>query len=247
MLFSPLEQFSIDTLLPLYWSQYDVSFTNTSLFMVIASVCIVSLNVLYTPKLVCTRYQSIVEQVYVFVCDICIEQLGTRKAHLYFPFVFTLFVFLVFTNLIGLIPYAFTPTTHLVLTFTLSFTIFIGVTLIGFNIHGIRFFEFFLPPGVPYAISPLLVLIELISYIFRGISLGVRLFANMMAGHTLLTIFSGFVVSLCALGIMGTIVSVVPLTIVFALTFLEVGVALLQAYVFTILTVVYIRDSVELH
>jgi len=158
----------------------------------------------------------------------------------YFPFVFTLFMFVLFGNLLGMTPYSFTFTSHIAVTFALAIVIFIGVTILGFAKHGIHFFSFFLPPGTPLPMWPLLIPIEVISYLSRPISLSVRLFANMLAGHTLLKVIAGFI---AVLGVFG----VVPLAFVVVLTGLEILIAFLQAYVFTILTCLYINDALHLH
>lgn len=197
-------------------------------------------------SLVPSRWQSFLEMIYEFVANLVEEQIG-QSGKKYFPFIFTLFTFLLFSNLIGMIPYSFTTTSHLIVTFTLSVSVFLGVTLIGFQIHGIHFFSFLLPPGAPLALAPFLVVIELVSYSFRAISLGVRLFANMMAGHTLVKILSGFAWTMLSVGGIMYLVSVIPFLVVFALIFLEVGVACLQAYVFTILTCIYLNDAIHLH
>jgi F-type H+-transporting ATPase subunit a len=159
----------------------------------------------------------------------------------YFPFVFTLFMFVLFLNMLGMVPYSFTVTSHIIVTFAMALFIFIGVTIIGFIRHGAGFLKFFVPSGVPMALLPLLVVIELISYFTRPISLSVRLFANMMAGHTMLKVFGAFVV---ALGIVG---GWAPLAFMVAFTGLEVLVAFLQAYVFAILTCIYLNDAIHMH
>jgi len=185
MMWSPLEQFSIISLLPLHVGNFYFSFTNSSLFLFLSTglfLLLFSLVTVQGGRLVPTYWQSFLEMVYEFVLNLVNEQLGAHGKK-YFPFIFTLFVFLLCNNLIGMIPYSFTTTSHLVITFSLSISIFLAVTIIGFQIHGIHFFSFLLPPGAPLALAPFLVVIELVSYCFRGISLGVRLFANMMAGH----------------------------------------------------------------
>jgi F-type H+-transporting ATPase subunit a len=161
--------------------------------------------------------------------------------------VITLFVYLLFTNLIGMVPYSFTATSHLVITFGLSFSLFFGITIVGFIHHGLHFFSFLLPKGAPLILAPLLVVLELVSYGFRAISLGVRLFANMMAGHTLVKILSGFAWTMLSVGGILSVASVLPFLIVFALIGLEIGVACLQAYVFTILICIYLNDAINLH
>jgi len=248
-MWSPLEQFSIISLLPLHVGNFYFSFTNSSLFLFLSTglfLLLFSLVTVQGGRLVPTNWQSFVEMIYEFVLNLVNEQLGEHGKK-YFPLIFTLFVFLLCNNLIGMIPYSFTTTSHLVVTFSLSISIFLAVTIIGFQIHGIHFFSFLLPPGAPLALAPFLVVIELVSYCFRGISLGVRLFANMMAGHTLVKILSGFSWTMMAAGGLLSVASVIPFGVVFALVFLEVGVACLQAYVFTILTCIYLNDAIHLH
>ena len=247
--FSPLEQFTLISLIPLHFGNFYISFTNSSLFMIMATglfLLLLSFVTVGGGTLVPGPWQSFTEMLYEFVTNLVREQIGP-KGNKYFPVVFTIFTFILFSNLIGIVPYSFTTTSHFVVTFTLSFSIFIAVTIIGFQIHGLHFFSFLLPPGAPLILAPFLVVIELVSYCFRGISLGVRLFANMMAGHTLVKILSGFAWSMLSLAGLLKVVSLVPFLVVFALMFLEVGVACLQAYVFTILTCIYLNDSIHLH
>ena len=247
--FSPLEQFTIISLIPLNIGNFYFSFTNSSLFMMLTTgLFLTLLNLVMTNggTLVPTRWQSFVEMIYEFVISLVSEQVG-EKGKKYFPIMFTTFTFLLFSNLIGMIPYSFTTTSHLVVTFSLSVTIFIAVTIIGFQIHGLHFFSFLLPPGAPLILAPFLVVIELVSYCFRAISLGVRLFANMMAGHTLVKILSGFAWTMLSLGGILKLAAFIPFLVVFALMFLEVGVACLQAYVFTILSCIYLNDAIHLH
>ena len=246
---SPLEQFAIISLIPLHIGNFYFSFTNSSLFMLLTTGFFLLLCYFVTQHggtLVPSRWQSFIEMIFEFIANLVEEQVGA-KGKKYFPLIFSIFTFLLFSNLIGMIPYSFTTTSHLIVTFSLSVSIFIAVTLIGFQIHGIHFFSFLLPPGAPLALAPFLVVIELVSYSFRAISLGVRLFANMMAGHTLVKILSGFAWTMLQVGGIMYIVSFIPFLVVFALTFLEVGVACLQAYVFTILTCIYLNDAIHLH
>jgi F-type H+-transporting ATPase subunit a len=249
MLFSPLEQFSIISLLPLRIGNIYFSFTNSSLFLLLTTALVFTLFQMVTQNggfLIPSRWQSFVEMIYQFVVSLVDEQIG-GKGGKYFPLIFTIFVFLLFTNLIGMIPYSFTATSHLVVTFGLSLSLFIGVTIVGFQIHGLHFFSFLLPKGAPLILAPLLVVLELVSYCFRAVSLGVRLFANMMAGHTLVKILSGFAWTMLSVGGILGVASVIPFAVVFALTGLEIGVACLQAYVFTILICIYLNDSINLH
>ncbi len=249
MIFTPLEQFSIVSLIPFHFGNIYLSFTNSSLYLMLTTGLIFTLFFLVTKNggyLVPSRWQSLVEMIYEFVVSLVYEQIG-KKGEKYFPLIFTVFVFLLFTNLIGMIPYSFTATSHFLVTFGLSLSIFIGITIVGFQTHGLHFFSFLLPKGAPLALAPLLVVLELVSYCFRAISLGVRLFANMMAGHTLVKILSGFAWTMLSVGGLLGLASVVPFGVVFALTGLEIGVACLQAYVFTILTCIYLNDAINLH
>lgn len=185
------------------------------------------------------RWQCAAEMAYEFIANMLRDTVG-QEGRKYFPFVFTVFMFVLFGNLLGMVPYSFTFTSHIVVTFALAFIIFVGVTILGFVKHGFHFFSFFVPPGTPLPMYPLLIPIEVISYLSRPISLSVRLFANMLAGHTLLKVIAGFV---WALGVFG----ILPLAFVVALTGLEILIACLQAYVFTILTCLYINDALHLH
>lgn len=248
-MFSPLEQFTIVTLVPMNVGNLYFSFTNSAFFMMLSTGFFLALFWCVTyqgGRLVPTYWQSLLEMMYEFVLNLVQEQIG-EKGKVYFPILFTTFTFLLCNNLLGMIPYSFTTTSHVVVTFTLSLSTFVAVTILGFQHHGIRFFSFLLPPGAPLMLAPFLVVIELISYCFRGISLGVRLFANMMAGHTLVKILSGFSWTMMSKGGMLFVASFVPFLVVFALTFLEIGVACLQAYVFTILTCIYLNDAIHLH
>ena len=249
MLFSPLEQKNIISLIPLRIGNLYLSFTNYSLFLLLTTERVFLLFQLVTQNggfVVPSRWQSLVEMIYEFVVSLVEEQIG-GKGRKDFPLIFTTRFFLLFTNLIGMIPYSFTATINLAVTFGLYFSLFIGLTIVGFQIHGLHFFSFLLPKGAPLALAPLLVVLELISYCFRAVSLGVRLFANMMAGHTLVKILSGFAWTMLSVGGVLAVASVVPFGVVFALIGLEIGVACLQAYVFTILTCIYLNDAINLH
>jgi F-type H+-transporting ATPase subunit a len=238
---SPLQQFEIKPIIPIELGGADVSFTNSSLFMVISLVAISGFMILGMRRgaIVPGRWQCATEMAYEFIANMLRDTVG-QEGRKYFPFVFTVFMFVLFGNLLGMVPYSFTFTSHIVVTFALAFIIFVGVTILGFVKHGLHFFSFFVPPGTPLPMYPLLIPIEVISYLSRPISLSVRLFANMLAGHTLLKVIAGFV---WALGLFG----VLPLAFVVALTGLEILIACLQAYVFTILTCLYINDALHLH
>ncbi|MBO6634278.1 F0F1 ATP synthase subunit A [Parvibaculum sp.] len=240
-----MHQFEIKTYFPLQLGSIDASFTNSSLFMVIAAalLTILMLAGMSRRAMVPGRLQSIVELSYEFIANMLRDNVGTAGLR-FFPFVFTLFMFILALNLLGMIPYSFTVTSHIIVTFALAFFIFIGVTILGFAVHGFGFFKFFVPHGVPAYLLPLVVPIEVVSYLTRPISLSVRLFANMMAGHTVLKVFAGFVI---ALGAFGYLPGLLPLAFMVALTGLEVLVAALQAYVFAILTCIYLNDALHMH
>ena len=238
---SPLKQFVIQTLVPIEIGGIDVSFTNSSLFMTVAIIAITLFLTLSmrSRSLVPGRWQSLAEIFYEFIAGMIRDNVGA-EGRKYFPYIFTLFMFILFGNLIGLIPYSFTFTSHIIVTFGIAMAVFVGVTIIGFVKHGWRFFGLLLPQGVPWYIAPLLVPIELLSYFTRPVSLSLRLFANMTAGHTMLKVFAGFV---AAIGMFGF----VPLIFVAALTGLEFLIACLQAYVFTILSCIYLNDALHMH
>lgn len=238
---SPLEQFEIKPIAPLQIGGADVSFTNSALFMVIVIIAVTLFLVLGMRKraMVPGRWQSMAELSYEFIAAMVRENVG-QEGRAYFPFVFTLFMFVLFANIIGLVPYAFTITSHIIVTFALAAVVFVGVTVIGIIKHGLRFFTFFVPPGAPLVMVPLMIPIEIMSYLARPITLSLRLFANMMAGHTLLKVIAGFVV---LLGLFGF----APLAVLTVLFVLELIVAVLQAYVFAILTCIYLHDALHLH
>nr|UWI54097.1 ATPase subunit 6 [Erigeron annuus] len=252
---SPLEQFSIIPLIPMKIGNLYFSFTNSSLFMLLTLSLVLLLIHFVTKKgggnLVPNAWQSLVELIYDFVLNLVNEQIGGLSGNVkqkFFPCILVTFTFLLFCNLQGMIPYSFTVTSHFLITLGLSFSLFIGITIVGFQRNGLHFLSFLLPAGVPLPLAPFLVLLELISYCFRALSLGIRLFANMMAGHSLVKILSGFAwTMLCMNDILYFIGDLGPLFIVLALTGLELGVAILQAYVFTILICIYLNDAINLH
>lgn len=248
---SPLEQFTVKTWGPeLEIAGYNISFTNSAAAMVAALVVVFLFSTMGMRKkaLVPGRWQSSVEMCYEFIAKMLGDTAGP-EGRKYFPFIFTLFMFVLAANLIGMIPWihAFTFTSHIVVTFAMAFFVFIGVTLIGFATHGVKFFGFFVPDGAPWYLLLILVPIEIISYLSRPISLSVRLFANMVAGHTMLKVFGGFVVSLGALGGVFAASAFLPFAFIVALTGLELLVACLQAYVFAMLTCLYLNDALHMH
>jgi len=238
---SPLAQFEIKRWVPIKIGELDISFTNSSTFMVLTVVVVSAFLILGMRRnaMIPGRWQSMVELLYIFIANLLRDTVG-KEGRPYFPFIFTVFMFILVGNLFGMIPYSFTFTSHIVVTFAMALVVFLGVTIIAIAKHRLYFFTFFMPPGVPLLMAPLLVPIEIISYLSRPISLSVRLFANMLAGHTLLKVFAGFVVSLGMFGVF-------PLAFIIALTGLEIVIALLQAFVFTILTCLYLNDALHLH
>lgn len=219
----------------------DVSFTNSAAFMMLTVLGVSVFLVLGMRRnaLVPGRWQSMAELSYVFIASLVKDTVGT-EGRPYFPLIFTVFMFVLFGNMLGMMPYAFTFTSHIIVTFTMAMAVFLGVTIIALFKHGLHFFSFFLPPGVPIFMAPLLIPIEVISYLSRPVTLSLRLFANMLAGHTLLKVIAGFII---ALGVFG----VAPLVLMVALMGLEFLIAFLQAFIFTILTCMYLHDALHLH
>ncbi len=238
---SPMEQFEIKRLLHLNIGGLDVSFTNSSTWMVIAVILATALFVVGMRRraLVPGKLQSVAELGYEFVAGMVRDNVGDAGKK-YFPFILTLFIFILFCNMLGLVPYSFTVTSHIIVTFAMALFVMVGVTIIGFAKHGLHFFSFFVPKGVPFVLLLLLVPIEIISYLIRPFSLSIRLFANMLAGHTMLKVFGGFVV------MMGVLGGWAPLAFVVVLTGLELLIAFLQAYVFAILACLYLNDAIHL-
>ena len=249
-LLSPLEQFQILPIISLNLSIFDFSITNASIILGIGlSSFIFVLYSLLSEKgnfyIAPNRIQYLVEIIYNVVYGLLNDNVGSvGKA--FFPYVFTLFTFILISNIIGLVPYSFTVTSHLIVTFALALMTFIGINLICIREHGINLLSLFLPPGSSMILALLLVPIELVSYIFRPISLSVRLFANMMAGHTLLKVIVGFAWSMLLLEDFLSILHIIPLLVLVILMGLELGVAMIQAYVFTVLTCIYLNDSINL-
>ena len=245
---SPVEQFTIKVLFALNLFGYDISFTNSALFMVLAIAvsCGFLVFAMRPASIVAGRMQGLAEMMYEFVAEMVRSNVG-NEGRPYFPFIFTLFMFILFSNLLGLIPYSYTVTSQIVVTFAMALFIFIGVTIIAVVKHGFHFFSFFIPSGAPKALLPLIFVIEVISYFIRPVSLSVRLFANMLAGHTMLKVFGGLAVMIAGAGGVFVAGSILPLVAIIGLTGLEVLVACLQAYVFTILTCMYLNDAIHLH
>ena len=240
---NPMHQFNVYKIGPeIKINGIDLSFTNASLFMLISGIFISLFLLLGTKdrKIVPGKFQLISEMLYNFISKMISDTAG-KKAKPYFSFIFSLFIFVLFCNMVGMLPYSFTVTSHIIVTLAFAMFIFIGVTILGFVIHGFKYLKIFVPSGVPMVLLPIIMIIEIISYLSRPVSLSVRLFANMMAGHTMLRVFGGFVISL------GLVAGWLPLTFSVALTGLEILVAFLQAYVFAILTCIYLNDALNLH
>ena len=249
---SPLEQFDIKTIVPIHIGGIDASFTNASLVMVVAAV-IVTVFMLFGMRgraVVPGRLQGSVEFFHDFVHGLIAENIGAAGKR-YFPFVFTIFIFILFLNLIGLVPMPstapgliFTVTSHIIVTFAMAIVVFLLATVVGFMHHGVHFLSFFVPKGVPVWLLPLMVPIEVMSYFIRPVTLSVRLFANMVAGHVMLVVIGGFVFSLGAAFFV--VPGLVPLAAIVAIFALELLIACLQAYVFAVLTCIYLNDAIHM-
>ncbi len=225
-----------------------VGFTQSNLYMAIAGGLIVALMMwgMRRRAIVPGRVQSLAESAYGFIDDMVVAQIG-HEGRRFFPFVFTLFMFILFGNMLGLFPYAFTYTSHISMTFVMAMIVFILITGVAISLHGKKFLGYFFPEGAPIWLAPIIIPVEIVSYLSRPISLSIRLFANMVAGHVMLKVFATFVVMLAGLGTVGPFIAVMPLAINVALVGFEVLVAFLQAYVFAILTCIYLHDAVHLH
>lgn len=238
---SPLHQFEVLRLIPLHWMGLDFSLTNSGLFMgiVVFSILLLLFFALKKGTVVPDRLQCFGEMCFEFIGNMLDENVGP-DSHKFFPFVFSLFLFILFGNLFGMLPYAFTFTSQLIVTFALASVVFMVVTMVGFMRHGVKFLTIFMPEGAPWVLFPILIPIELVSFLSRPVSLAIRLFANMMAGHTMIKVFALFTI---ALGFFG-----IPTIIINALLIgFEFLVAFLQAYVFSVLTCLYLKDAIYLH
>ncbi|KQY13025.1 ATP synthase F0F1 subunit A [Rhizobium sp. Root73] len=242
----PIEQFEIKPLVELAAGGVDLSFTNSSAYMVLTVVLASGLLLVGTAKrsLVPGRWQSVSELLYEFAGKTLRENAG-KEGMRFFPLVFSLFMFILFANLIGMFPFAFTVTSHIIVTFALAMIVFGTVTIYGLVKHGFGFFRLFMPAGIPMVLAPIIIPIEVISYMSRPISHSVRLFAVMLAGHITLKVFAGFVASMTDLGTLGIIGAVLPLIMTVALTALEMLMSVIQAYVFTMLTCMYLNDALH--
>lgn len=252
---SPLEQFEVVNLISLnapIFGYFNITITNFILYSLIVFILIISLHLIFNGKgindktLISSKWSIALESSFASISAIVREQIGIKN-EIYLPFIYSLFFFILIANLIGNTPYSFAITTSIILSLGLSFTIFIGVTIIGFVKNKLHFFSFFVPGGTPLPLVPLLVLIETVSYIARAFSLGIRLFANITAGHTLLKILSTFLYQMFSKSILMAIFTLIPFSIFLALIGLEIAVSIIQSYVFVLLTCSYIKDALELH
>ena len=249
---SPLDQFEIRNLLSLdapILANIHISLTNIGLYLIVGMFFILSLNILATNynKIVSNKWSISQESIYATIHSIVVNQINARSGQIYFPFIYTLFIFILINNLIGMVPYSFTSTSHFILTFALSFTVVLGATILGFQKHGLEFFSLLVPAGCPLGLLPLLVLIEFISYLARNISLGLRLAANILSGHMLLNILAGFTYNIMTSGFIFFFLGLIPLVFIIAFSGLELGIAFIQAQVFVVLTSSYIKDGLDLH
>ena len=249
---SPLDQFEIRNLISLdapVLGNLSISLTNIGLYLTIAGglVFIISLLSNNNNRVVSNAWSVYQESIYASVHSIVVGQINDKKGQVYFPFMYVLFLFILVNNLIGMVPYSFASTSHFVLTFSLSFTIVLGATILGFSKHGLEFFSLFVPAGCPLGLLPLLVLIEFISYLARNVSLGLRLAANILSGHMLLNILSGFTYNIMTSGFIFFFLGFFPLAFIMAFSGLELGIAFIQAQVFVVLSCSYIKDALDLH
>ncbi len=249
---SPLDQFEVRDLLSLdapILANLHISLTNIGLYLTIGALIALSLKILATNynRVVSNRWSVSQESIYATVHSIVRNQINTNKGQIFFPFIYALFIFILVNNLIGMVPYSFASTSHFILTFSISFTVVLGATILGFNKHGLEFFSLFVPAGCPLGLLPLLVLIEFISYLARNVSLGLRLAANILSGHMLLNIISGFTYNIMTSGFIFFFLSLIPLAFIIAFSGLELGIAFIQAQVFVVLSSSYIKDALDLH
>ena len=245
----PIHQFEIYSLLenPITVAGIDISPTNSAAWMIIGAILSASFLSIAAGKkaMIPGRIQVTAELMYEFIAGMIRENTGPEGRQ-YFPMIFTIFVVVLMGNVLGLIPYSFTYTSHIIVTFALAFMVFLAVTIFGFINHGLHFLSLFSPPGVPFLIKFLIIPIEILSFLIRPVTLSVRLFANMMAGHLMLKVFAGFSTMMVALGIGGVFIGLVPMLLNVAIYALELLVALLQAYIFAILSAIYLKDTVDL-
>lgn len=248
---SPLDQFNIIDLiyigLPILLD-IKLSLTNIGLYITLSFIIIFLLHTLsINKKIIPNKWYIFIETLYATIYGIVRSQINNNEGQIYFPFIYSLFLFILINNLLGMIPYNFATTSHFILTFSISFIIVLGSTFIGLNKHRLVFFSLFVPLGCPLPLLPLLVLIEFISYLARNVSLGLRLSANIISGHMLLNILAGFCYNIMISGLMYFFIGIIPLIFIIAISGLELGISFIQAQVFVVLTSSYIKDNLELH
>ena len=249
---SPLDQFEIRELISLnapILGNLSLSLTNIGLYLTLGGYLIFILSLVgnNNEKIVSNSWSICQETIYATVHSIVVNQINEKRGQIYFPFIYVLFVFILINNLMGMVPYSFASTSHFILTFWLSFTVVLGATILGLSKHGLEFFSLFVPAGCPLGLLPLLVLIEFISYLARNVSLGLRLAANILSGHMLLNILSGFTYNIMTSGLIFFFLGLFPLVFIIAFSGLELGIAFIQAQVFVVLSCSYIKDALELH
>jgi len=249
---NPLSQFEIRDFFNIklsFLNNLQLSLTNIGLYLIIGATFILLINLLSTNynKLIGNKWSISQESLYATIQSIVIGQINGKEGQVYFPLVYTLFLFILMNNLIGMVPYSFASTSHFVLTFSLSFTVVIGATILGFQKHGLKFFSILVPAGTPLGLLPLLVFIEFISHLARNVSLGLRLAANILSGHMLLNILAGFTYNIMTSGIIFFFLGLIPLAFIIAFSGLEFGISFIQAQVFVVLTSSYIRDGLDMH
>ena len=249
---SPLDQFIIRNLFTIkadLLGNIQLSLTNIGLYLMITTVIIFMLYILATNYniVIPNNWSLSVESIYATVFSIVVNQINAKKGQMFFPLISGLFIYILINNLVGMVPYSFAPTSHFIITFSMSFTIVIGATILGFQVHSLKFFSLLVPSGCPLALLPLLVLIEFISYLSRCVSLGLRLGANILSGHMLLNILAGFTYNIMKKGILYFFLGLIPLLFILAFSGLEIGIAFIQAQVFVVLSASYIKDSLDLH
>ena len=252
LILSPLDQFEIKNLINLELNilgDIQISLTNIGLYLTLSATIVLILHILATNlnKIVANEWSINQESLYSTIHSIVINQINSNQGQMYFPFIYGLFIYILINNLVGMIPYSFASTSHFILTFSISFTVVLGATILGFQKHGLKFFSLFVPSGCPLGLLPLLVLIEFISYLARNVSLGLRLAANILSGHMLLNILGGFTYNIMTSGFIFFLLGIIPLGFIIAFSGLELGVAFIQAQVFVVLTASYIKDSLDLH
>lgn len=246
---SPLDQFNIFNYISLDILNVSISLTNIGLYLNITTYIIFTLYIIADNNNILTpnNWSLSLESIYSTIYNIVINQINSNKGQMFFPFMSALFIYILINNLIGMVPYSFAPTSHFVLTFSISITVVLGATILALYIHNLKFFSLFVPKGCPLGLLPLLVLIEFISYLARNISLGLRLAANVLSGHLLLNILSSFTYNIMTSGVLYLLLGLIPLIFVISFSTLEIGIAFIQAQVFVVLSCSYIKDALDLH